>query len=652
MKTLTSRLPWLLCGALTCGLSNASATNDNWLSSAEFIQSVSLSNQAENKADNKNKQRFLAVSEAAGVALLNEDGRVLSSIPTKSEHLDFRWLPNTEHQGVVATLDVNTGAIQLINVNFANNELSVAGLYAPKNTAIDALCLGSTEKHLELFTVDVRGEVNQMVLTTSIDRNWQLKEVNRFPVGLNMKSCAVNDQTNTLFITEENIGIWQYSTNPEHEIIRTLSQLPEGLEVEYVDTTAAGDVAVVSPSIDRVWLLDHSSNAFKPLPLAKGAAPKTVQLVRNGKALSAYVFDDEKEVASKVELGQHAAPVVKSEHASQIASLPAYAQTDPVVSYGDAADDPEIWVNKHAPAQSLVYGTDKKSGLNVYDLNGKLLKAMPVGRVNNVDIRYNVTIDDEVVDIAAASNRTNKSISLFSIDQQSGLPTLIADIQTDLADPYGLCMGKYGNDLAVWINDTDGRFQKYDIAFSGKKASGTKSMEWMVPSQPEGCVSDDAGMRLFYGEESTGIWLKALNSNRNSNNHHGKSTNEPDTLIAGLNKEVAADIEGMSLYVLSGKNYLVVSSQGNNRYAVYAVDDGHKYLGVFEVGANWSALIDGASETDGLAVTSQNLGSQLPHGLLVVQDGHKVMPKTPQNFKLVKGTLLRDWILARTQNES
>ena len=103
----------------------------------------------------------------------------------------------------------------------------------------------------------------------------------------------------------------------------------------------------------------------------------------------------------------------------------------------------------------------------------------------------------------------------------------------------------------------------------------------------------------------------------------------------------------MSLYALDGKNYLVVSSQGNNRYAVYAVDDNNKYLGVFEVGINQSQLIDGASETDGLAVTSANLGKQLPHGLLVVQDGHNVMPKATQNFKFVNGTLLRDWILEK-----
>ncbi len=627
MTTISTRLSWLFCSLLTCGIFNASASDYQWLSDAEFIHAVTVVNQ--------DAQQLLAVSESMGIALIDKQGSVLSDIPTKSEHLDFRWLPNSTQQGVLTTLDINTGNVQLFKVDFADNKLEIAIKYKPKNTAIDALCLGASSQNIELFSVDVAGEVNQLILNTPENEAWQLTEINRFPVGLNMKSCAVNDVTGSLYITEENIGVWRYSTNPEHEIIRTLLQLPAGLEVEYVDTTTFGDVAVVSPSINSVWLLEHSSNTLKPIPLPEGVSPKTVQLNRSAQTLIAYIYDDETEQVIEADLGSSLTPISRTIKSKQIASLPAYVQTQPVASYGDAADDPAIWINSLAPAQSLVYGTDKKSGLNVYDLEGKLVTSLPIGRVNNVDIRYNVDINGTLFDIAAASNRTNKSISLFKINKQSGLPTFITDIKTNLADPYGLCMGKYGQNLAVWINDTDGRFQRYDIELSGKKALGKKSLEWTVPSQPEGCISDDAGKRLFYGEESAGVWLKHIDSATT------------DKFILGLHSEIAADIEGMSLYALDGKNYLVVSSQGNNRYAVYAVDDNNKYLGVFEVGINQSQLIDGASETDGLAVTSANLGKQLPHGLLVVQDGHNVMPKATQNFKFVKGTLLRDWILEK-----
>ena len=45
--------------------------------------------------------------------------------------------------------------------------------------------------------------------------------------------------------------------------------------------------------------------------------------------------------------------------------------------------------------------------------------------------------------------------------------------------------------------------------------------------------------------------------------------------------------------------------------------------------------IDGVSETDGLEVTSANLGGPWSQGMLVVQDGRKRMPEATQNFKFV-----------------
>ena len=63
----------------------------------------------------------------------------------------------------------------------------------------------------------------------------------------------------------------------------------------------------------------------------------------------------------------------------------AVVQTESVPSQGDAADDPAIWVHPEEPAQSLVLGTDKKGGLNVFDMDGKRLQIISNGaRPNNV----------------------------------------------------------------------------------------------------------------------------------------------------------------------------------------------------------------------------------------------------------------------------
>jgi len=96
-----------------------------------------------------------------------------------------------------------------------------------------------------------------------------------------------------------------------------------------------------------------------------------------------------------------------------------------------------------------------------------------------------------------------------------------------------------------------------------------------------------------------------------------------------------ADVEGLAIYRGAGSAYLVVSSQGNDSYVVLDAAAPHRLRGAFRIGINVEKGIDGASETDGLEVTSVPLGPEFPRGMLVVQDGRKRLPEGPQNFKYV-----------------
>jgi 3-phytase len=85
----------------------------------------------------------------------------------------------------------------------------------------------------------------------------------------------------------------------------------------------------------------------------------------------------------------------------------AAVQTEPVPSQGDAADDPAIWVHHEEPALSMVLGTDKKGGLNVFDLDGKRLQVISSGaRPNNVDVLYDFPLGGSKVDLAIAGTRS------------------------------------------------------------------------------------------------------------------------------------------------------------------------------------------------------------------------------------------------------
>ena len=84
------------------------------------------------------------------------------------------------------------------------------------------------------------------------------------------------------------------------------------------------------------------------------------------------------------------------------------AETDPVPSRGDAADDVAIWLHPSDRALSLVIGTNKsngsgKGGLYLYDLAGKEVGRVTGAAMNNVDLRYGFKLAGETIDIVAAT---------------------------------------------------------------------------------------------------------------------------------------------------------------------------------------------------------------------------------------------------------
>ncbi len=95
------------------------------------------------------------------------------------------------------------------------------------------------------------------------------------------------------------------------------------------------------------------------------------------------------------------------------------AETEPAKSLEDAADDAEVWLNKAEPSKSIIFGTDKKTGLLVLDLGGRQLDFLPVGRVNNVDLRDGfVTADGNRVLAVASNRRLRASASFCSIQRR------------------------------------------------------------------------------------------------------------------------------------------------------------------------------------------------------------------------------------------
>lgn len=311
--------------------------------------------------------------------------------------------------------------------------------------------------------------------------------------------------------------------------------------------------------------------------------------------------------------------------------VPVASETKAVgTSRADAADDPEIWADPSDPSRAVIFGTDKQAGLYVYDLNGEPRQFLPDGRLNNVDLRAGFLTGKGERVLVAASDRDRLGVAFYLFDPATLQTERFGFTKTDLTEPYGICVGRRGDAFLVIVNGTDGQVRQLRVsAGPAGEAVAVEERRFSVPTQPEGCVVDDATGRLYLGEEGAGVWRFDTGS-----------TVTPGTLIAAAPSEaLKPDVEGLTLLREGAKTWLIASSQGDSAFAVWRVDGAEPvYAGRFSpVAANG---VDAVTGTDGVAALGGPVGP-FPEGVVVMQDdvdteGEAVSTRrVRQNYKLV-----------------
>ncbi|MFJ4142817.1 phytase [Pseudomonas sp. NPDC089734] len=572
----------------------------------------------------------LAASVKSGLLLLDDKGHQLARLPGSYQALDSR---STGQTALVATLDNLRQQPMLVQIDPAKAEWSKPVYLPARNYSVAGMCLYRDDaRNLFVFLVGEEGKGEQWLVGTGNQLSEAPRLVRNLPLPPNAEFCQVDDAAHRLFVNEENVGWWAYAAHPEAHVARTPVALRKpfgGLE------RAAGAMAVVPGgllALDPKGKALHvyqqqdegeSWSSVADLPLTNLKKPEGVSIHEGQGGLQLLLNDNDGDRLYEGGLNWTPRPVALP---ASLPNVAAVAQSQPVARQGDAADDPAIWIHPDNPALSRVLGTNKKQGLLAYDLKGKQLQELAVGRLNNVDVRPNFMLGKNKVDLAVASNRDRNSLSLFSIDRRSGELREAGEIATPLAQIYGICLFQPASgEIYAFANDKDGRFLQYRITAPGGKARGELVRSFKVDSQPEGCVADDQRQRLFLGEEDVGVWAVDARAD------------QPATLssVIKVGEAVHADVEGLALYQSDRHDYLVISSQGNDSYVVVDAEPPYALKGAFRVGLNARLGIDGSSETDGLEVTSANLGGPWSQGMLVVQDGRKRMPEQAQNFKFV-----------------
>ena len=582
--------------------------------------------------------------------------------------------------GEVASVDVaydialgKTKATVLAAVDTTDNSLRLFSMQGPALTEIGArafplgfaaegVCLfqNPLDGSLNAFIVGDGGEVDQQILFPTAQGKLDARQVRRISLPSPLKQC-VADSKGHVYASEESVGIWRFNADPEADTSATVVDAPrlgriteesgglalydggEGSRWLIASDTSAGRLNLYDRDNDEAFLGTFTVAAPGPGDVIGEPGPLFATSEALGKDFphGALLVTDEDGSNYKTVAMQDLAAALKlspgkpvaAAPAKRVAAVTATVESVPTGSYGDAADDPAIWAHPTDPSQSLVIATDKKAGLYLYDMQGKVVQFLPDGKMNNVDVREDFELGGEKIVLVTASNRTDKSIAIYRLDTVNRKLVNIADgVQpTGLGDPYGLCMYRDMDNgrTYVFINGDDTRKRQWELLATRIGRVQAKLVRDMTfDSQTEGCVADDASGALYVNEEDVGLWR--LSAKPDGGNEK--------TIIERIadNPAVKDDYEGLGIYDLGdGRGYIVVSSQGNDTYAVYRREGKQEYLGSFAVVADPVRGIDGISETDGLEITSRNLGPGFEYGAMIAQDGRNVMPVENQNYKYV-----------------
>ena len=589
-----------------------------------------------------NGMLWLAQAGASGISLRDGNGTAQDTATGRFGPLAV--LPATLGHGTtyIAAVAEDRPHVVLWSVNPRAPSLALKLDLPVTARVVETLCFYRSAQNdaLSLFLLDDRGSGEQWLLAQGeqwLDKPLPLRTLN---LPYDVSSCAADHATGHLYVAESGIGIWRLGAEPESMPDRSPVALvtPEGYAPsELAPLTGEITVLAVDDSHGLWAATDGDTTQLVRFPHAsrdeQPAAEAESRTLTPGE-VSSLGFErnaDQAELAIALEGGdvyRLTVDVPAGTQVTQQARIPevaARAETTPSLMNGDVMDDPAIWIHPQQPEHSRVLGTDKRHGLEVYDLQGQRLQQLAVGRLNNVDVRYGLSLGSRKVDLAAASQRDRNSIALFTISAE-GVVTAAGEIPTGLNDIYGLCQyqPEGSDEHYVFANGKDGRFEQYRLsAQDSSRISAEKVREFQFASQPEGCVADDRRHRLFVGEEDEGVWVVDARADQPA---------QPER-VASVGEHLVADVEGLAI-AQGEQPLLVVSSQGNDSYVIFDAQPPYAWRGSFRVGVNATAAIDGSSETDGLEVTSAALGADFPAGLLVVQDGRN-LAATGQNFKLV-----------------
>lgn len=297
----------------------------------------------------------------------------------------------------------------------------------------------------------------------------------------------------------------------------------------------------------------------------------------------------------------------------------------------DISDDCAIYANPNRPELSVVVADNKDTtagGVGVFDMAGKLLQFREEGQIGNIDLRSDFAFGSKSIVLIGANNRTDNTLAFWQLDPNTRqLSARIDDATRTIYPNYGFCLyhSKTSDKFYAFVTQeiSTSTMEQYELGERNGRVTATKVRSFQVGSITEGCVADDAMGVLYVAQEDEALWRYGAEPTAGSER----------TAVATVDDgHVVADLEGLSLAKGEGNSgYLVLSIQSESRFVMYDRQT-NAYLGGFVIGSNGD--IDAVSQTDGLDISTANLGPGFEKGALVVHDGSNAGGET-SNLKFI-----------------
>gem|GEM_PF-691719 len=311
----------------------------------------------------------------------------------------------------------------------------------------------------------------------------------------------------------------------------------------------------------------------------------------------------------------------------QVSTITAKFETQALNHAGEAASDPTVWVNPTDASKSTIIGTDKSGGISVYDLSGKQIQYISDASYFKVDTRSGFSLGGKSVSIVASDRIESNSLALFTVDPTTRqlhdvtAGTIKLSIGGNVSGVTMYQSAETGKTY-VFVGNKTGGIEQFELSDNGAGKVSAKSVRtFSVGSTSQGMVADDATGSLFVSQDNVAIWKYGAEPTDGSvrvqiDNH--------ETGYVGNNSESLALYQGKN-----GSGYLIAARQNTSDYVVYDRQTG-AYITTFKID---NGTVDGASSSDGIAVTSANLGGDFTGGAFVVEDDSNTGAN--QNYKVV-----------------